>query len=180
MDKLKLKTQLLDFAINAVETFLKEHPDLEFYAFAFDCNSEYAEVNLCFNTEDDFKLTLNNYQSGKYAKEYQSQEAINELKFNTGDWEYQCFDGINLLTEQELEMILGENSEWDDYKSWKKFLKSLNELFSETLIDFSKTETFQKIPKTAGFLAFSIDHDEDFEDAIKRLEKLKIKKNRNN
>lgn len=174
MHKVQLKSQLLDFTINAVETFLKEHPNVEFYAFAFDCNCEYAEVNLCFNTEKDFKITLNSYQSGNYAKKYQKQEAINELKYNTGDWKYQCFEGINLITEHELDLILGENPDLDDYKSWKKFIKSLNELFSECLIDFSKTETFHKIPKTKDFLAFSIDHDEELKDAIMRLEKLKL------
>jgi hypothetical protein len=62
MDKTEIKKQLLDFSINGVENFLNEHSDLEFYSFAYDCNAEYGEVNLCFNTEKDFKKTLESYQ----------------------------------------------------------------------------------------------------------------------
>ena len=175
MDKTEIKKQLLDFSINGVENFLNEHSDLEFYSFAYDCNAEYGEVNLCFNTEKDFKKTLESYQTGNYADNYQTEEDIKNLKFNTGDWDYQCFDSINILTEEELEEILGEDPEKDDYKSWNEFIESLNELFCECLLDFSKTETFKKIPKTNNFIAFCTDHDEDFENAIERLEKVKTK-----
>ncbi|WP_270994282.1 DUF4303 domain-containing protein [Listeria seeligeri] len=45
---------IVNFAINGVEKFLRENPDLTFYAFAFDCNVEDAEINLCLNTEEAF------------------------------------------------------------------------------------------------------------------------------
>ncbi|WP_267188655.1 DUF4303 domain-containing protein [Listeria seeligeri] len=45
---------IVNFAINGVEKFLRENPDLTFYAFAFACDLEGAEINLCLNTEEAF------------------------------------------------------------------------------------------------------------------------------
>jgi hypothetical protein len=174
MDKMEIKKQLLNFTVNAVENFLNEHSNLEFYSFAYDCNAEYAEINLCFNTKTEFEKTLKQYQTGRFSMNYQSEEDINGLKFNTGDWEYQCFETLNVLTDDELTKILNDFPE-DDYKSWNEFVETLREIICETLLDFSKTETFIKIPKTDNFIAFCIDHDEDFEDAIKRLDNVKEK-----
>lgn len=38
----------------------------------------------------------------------------------------------------------------------------------EILSDFQKTEVFGKIPRTADFVAFCIDHDEDVKEALER------------
>ncbi len=170
--KEKIKTDLLTFTIQGVENFLFKNQNLEFYAFAYDCNSEYAEVNLCFNTELDFKKTLEHYQKGEFSKYYQSENEIKDLKFNTGDWDYQCFETTNVLSEEQLTKIFNDLPD-DDYKSWNEFIEYLTKIFCECLIDFTKTETYKKIPKTNDFLAFCIDHDEDFEDAIERLETIK-------
>lgn len=169
----KIKQNLLDFTISGVEKFLKENPTLEFYAFAFDCNAEYCEVNLCFNTETDFQKTLTHYQSGKYGDNYQTDEEIIELKFNTGDWDYQCFDTHYVLEESELDEIYQNCPEDDDDKTWLEFVENLNELFCEVLLQFTQTETYQKIPKTKDFTPFCIDHDEDFETATDRLNKVR-------
>ena len=174
MDKIEIKKQLLDFTVNSVDSFLNEHPNLEFYSFAYDCNAEYAEINLCFNTETEFEKTLKDYHTGKYSEHYQSEEEINYLKFSTGDWKYQCFETIYVLTDDELTKIFNDLPE-DDYKSWNEFVETLREIFCETLLDFSKTETFKKIPKTDNFLAFCIDHDEDFKEAVERLKNIKKK-----
>jgi len=170
--KEKVKKQIIDFAVQGVENFLKENLDLEFYAFAFDCNAEYAEVNLCLNTESDFQETLKDYQNGKYSKYYKSEQEIKDLKFNTGDWEYQCFDTLYIFTDKELTEIFNELPD-DDYKSWKEFVNNLLELCTESLVEFTKTETYKRIPKSKDFVAFCIDHNEDFEQAMKRLEKYK-------
>jgi len=171
MNKVKLKNKLLEFTEKGVEKFLNENSNLEFYAFAFDCNAEYAEVNLCLNTESEFQRTLAHYQNGDYSQYYQSDEDVKDLKFNTGDWEYQCFESTNVLSDNELTEIFQSLPE-DDYKSWKKFVQELMELFCETLIEFRKTEIYRKIPKTNDFISFCIDHDEDFEPALERLKEL--------
>ena len=170
--KEKVKKQIIDFAVQGVENFLKENPNLEFYAFAFDCNAEDAGVSLCLNTESDFQKSLKDYQNGEFPEYYQSDENINDLKFNTGDWEYQCFDTLDVFTNEELQEIFDELPD-DDYKSWQEFVNNLLELFTESLVEFTKTETYRKIPKSRDFLAFCIDHDEDFEEAMERLGKYK-------
>ncbi len=83
MDKMMVKSKLLDFTIKSVERFLQENSSLEFYAFAYDCNAEYAEVNLSFNIESAFQETLHAYQNGKYAVNYQSEEGIKRLKYHS-------------------------------------------------------------------------------------------------
>lgn len=175
-NKEEVKKRLLGFTIERVEQFLAENPALEFYAFAYDCNAEYAEVNLCFNTEADFQATLKSYQSGDYAKYYQTEEDINDLRYNTGDWEFQCFDTIYVLSDEELQDIFDtlypENKKVEDYTLWNEFVESLMNLFCEVIVDFTKTDTYQKIPKTKDFIAYCIDHDEDIETAFERFEKM--------
>ena len=174
----KIKSQILDFTIKGVEKFLKENPDLEFYAFAFDCNAEYAELGLCFNTETSFQETLKNYQKGEFAvyyktevsERYKTEEGIKSLRYNTGDWEFQYFDSLNVFSNDELDKIFSQLPD-DDYKSWVEFVSNLLDLFTESLVEFAKTKTYAKIPKTKDFICFCIDHDEDFDDAIERIKK---------
>ncbi|MGE8343485.1 MAG: DUF4303 domain-containing protein [Flavobacterium sp.] len=178
MDKQKIKKDLIDFTDQRVKEFLDNNLNLEFYAFAYDCNAEYAEVNLCFNTMEDFGKTLHNYQNGRFSENYKTDEAIKGLKFNTGDWEYQCFDSINVLSEEELNNIYNDLPD-DDYKSWNIFMEELMELFCECLIEFRNSGVYNSIPKTEDFVSFCIDHDEDLEDATERLERIEHKKSEN-
>lgn len=163
----KIKQQLLEFTIEGVEHFLKEHPELEFYAFAYDCNAEYAEVSLCLNTIEDFEETLQRYQQGD-TEYYQTIEQINALKFNTGDWKYQCFDTIYILDDQQLNDIYNQLPN-DNGQSWHAFIESLMQLFSECILEFSQTATYKAIPKTPDFLVYTMDHDENFTDVISRM-----------
>ena len=174
----KIKSQILDFTIKSVEKFLKENLGLVFYAFAFDCNAEYAEFGLCFNTETSFQETLKDYQKGKFAeyyktevsKHYKTEEGIKSLRYNTGDWEFQYLESLNVFSNDELDKIFNQLPD-DDYESWKKFVSNLLDLFTESLVEFTKTKTYAKIPKTNDFICFCIDHDEDFDDAIERMKK---------
>lgn len=148
---------IIHFATKGVETFLKENPTLTFYAFAFDCNVEDAEINLCLNTEKAFSETLGVYQNGKYADQYQTVERIQNVKYNTGDWKYQCFDTFYVLTEDELTAVFNElypNDIEDDYQAWIGFMNKLLIEFTKSLVAFSKTETFKQIPQTADFKFF--------------------------
>lgn len=167
----KIEDDLLAFTTMQVDKFLVEHSGKTFYAFAFDCNAEYGEVNLCLNTEEDFVRTLYHYQQGEFGHLYRSDDEIQDLKFNTGDWEHQCFATIQVLTENELTEIFDKLPQ-DDYKSWKEFINKLLIHFGKALLRFRQTEQFDRIPKTVNFRSFCIDHDEDIEDAERRLEKL--------
>lgn len=161
----RIKAEIMRFTTVEVERFLLSHPDKTFYAFAFDTNAEYAELNLCFNTELDFQRCLAYYQSGKWATSYQNPEAIQELKFNTGDWEYQCVSTLYVLSEDELQVIQQRLPE-DDFSEWEAIVGQIRSIFSECLLQFTQTEVYQAIPKTDDFIAFSIDHDEDVADIL--------------
>lgn len=163
----RIKNEVLAFAELRVGHFLEFYPGKAYYAFAFDCNAEYGEVNLCFNTEDDFQDTLADYRSGAYADAYRTKEAVIELKFNTGDWEYQSIDTLYPISELELSEIFDGLAD-DNFESWKKVIQEILIAFEDGLYLFKQTETYKKIPKTKGFIAFCADHDENILDALAR------------
>ena len=169
IDYAKVKHAIVDFATQGVEQFLQKHTGCEFYAFAFDCNAEDAEVNLCLNTEENFKKILEEYRI-KYPKSYQSAKDIRLLKYNTGDWGYQCFDTMYVFTDEELDAIFQAMPE-DNYQTWQNFVEHLLIVFTEALQMFTESVTYQKITKTSDFTAFCIDHDEDFDTALNRMRK---------
>ncbi|WP_205334635.1 DUF4303 domain-containing protein [Flavobacterium fluviale] len=107
-----------------------------------------------------------------------SDEAVKGLKYNTGDWEYQCFDTINVVSEEELNRIFNALPD-DDYKSWNLFVEELMELFCECMIEFRHSEVYKNILKTENFISFCIDHDEDFEDAEQRMLRVENKRSEN-
>lgn len=80
-----------------------------------------------------------------------------------------------MLTEEELTTVFNKlypNEVEDDYQAWIGFINELLMEFTKSLVAFSKTEAFKQIPKTADFEFFCIDHEEEVETAIKRIELL--------
>ena len=57
-EKTKIQRQLLQFTCEKTAAFLAEHPSETFYAFAYDCNTEYGQVSLCLNSEEFFQEGL--------------------------------------------------------------------------------------------------------------------------
>ncbi|MCT6516569.1 DUF4303 domain-containing protein [Proteus vulgaris] len=164
----KIKNDIVSFAITETEKFLTDKCSEVFYAFAFDLNAAYGEINLCLNTEEYFQKTLNYYQNKSGGNNYHSQDEINNLKYNTGDWEYQCFGTIYPINETYLEQLYQKSYEDGSYPH---VLTRIIQIFSECLTLFKQTETYKKIPKSEDFIAFTIDHDEDVEDALMRIGK---------
>ena len=163
-DRDKIKQQLLEFTIQTVEKFLKEHPELEFYAFAYDCFARYAQVGLCFNTIEEFDETLQRSQE-HYPQYSQTAEQINEIKYCMGGWEFQGFD---MIFVQQIDDIYDQLPE-DDEQSKNEFIESVMILFSEAILEFTQTDTYKAIPKTQDFIAYAMDHDENFTDIIPRM-----------
>lgn len=167
--------KIIEFAESGVVKFVDENPTLKFYSFAFECNAEYGEINLCLNTEEAFSETLSYYQKGESAQYYKENKDIQSLKYNTGDWKYQCFDTIYIFSDEELSTIFNNiypDGVNDDYLAWEQFISKLLESFTESIIRFSKTAIFKKLNKTDDFNFFCIDHEEDLPDAFKRMEGL--------
>lgn len=152
------KDEVLKRLIYDMEKFLCEHSTLQFYALAFDCNAAYANFLVCMNTTEEFEKTLRWYQK-KYDT-YHQEENILELRYNPGDWEYTDICQVDLFSEKEL----AEKYQDDIDKQCEDIMDFCEEILS----DFQKTEVFGKIPKTADFVAFCIDHDEDVKAALER------------
>lgn len=157
------KRELLALIGEAVEKFLDEHQGLSYYCFAFDCNAAYAEINLCLNTESDFRATLRAYQEGPYGEDYRTEEGVRALRYNPGDWKYQCFETFYVLEEDEIADLYGDDDE--------ALLKEMTAFNYELLALFTATDTFRRIPKTEDFRVLCIDHDEDVDDALRHTDR---------
>lgn len=154
---------------NDTEEFLAAHPELKFYSVGLDCNSEYGTMLLCFNTQEEFEKTLFKYQNGDFADSYQTAEEILDLKFNTGDWEYQDVASYQVFSSDELMAMFG-----DDIDSLIECMMDFN---YKVLRAFVATEVFKIIPKTSDFQPICIDHEDDVLEALERTkEVLKIER----
>lgn len=76
--------EMLQFSISAIQEFAADHQEEVFYGFSIDASM------LCFNSEQKFSERLTNYQS-ENLEYYSKSEEIQDLRINTGDWEYQGF-----------------------------------------------------------------------------------------
>ena len=151
----KYKKKLFDFTISGCSEFLDKNPEETFYAFAYDCNAEYCEVNLCFNTEESFQKTLKHYKNGPYKEQYDTENSVLSLRYNTGDWKYQCFETLYFETEENMKRLYGENLELQ--------ISEVMKMCQEVLEEFKMTNLYKKIPKTIDFIAYCIDHDDEIE-----------------
>jgi hypothetical protein len=76
--------KMLQFSITAIQEFAADHQEEVFYGFSVDASM------LCFNSEQKFFESLTDYQS-ENLEYYSKAEEIQDLRINTGDWEYQGF-----------------------------------------------------------------------------------------
>ena len=146
------------------EEFLAAHPELKFYSVGLDCNSEYGTMLLCFNTQEEFEKTLFKYQNGDFADSYQTAEEILDLKFNTGDWEYQDVASYQVFSSDELMAMFG-----DDIDSLIECMMDFN---YRVLKAFVATNAFNLIPKTADFQPICLDHEDDVLEALERTKEV--------
>lgn len=156
----KRKGELLSLAEKALGAFLDQHPGLRYYCFALDCNAEYAEINLCLNTEEAFSSFLKRYRESPYAGPSSTQADQIDLRYNPGNWDYQCFATFYALEEDELARRYG-----DDDETLLREMMAFNQSLLDLLV---RTDAFRRIPKTEDFRVLCIDHDEEVADALAR------------
>ena len=161
----RVKIEETALKMNAeIKDFLTENPDLIFYSFAFDCSYEYSDILLCLNTEEYCKQTWLSYKNGKSSENYQIDEDYINLRYNTGDWEYQGISDHALFTEEEL-----TESSGDDVKLCvKEITKCTFEIFTKVL----KIDAYKMIPKTDDFAPLCIDHEDDPAEALEYTKKI--------
>ncbi|SQI38981.1 Uncharacterised protein [Leminorella richardii] len=152
---------IAQFVKNEVIRFVDAHPNEVFSAFAFDCNvHEEVELNLCLTTSKHLNEILHYYQTGANGAYYLSDAGILSLKYNTGDWKYQCFSSMNCIHDVAYDYFSVNGEE--KYRYWI-------DLLSKVMADFMASPTFADIPKSEGFKVLVYDHEEEPEDSQIRL-----------
>ncbi|VEJ55980.1 DUF4303 domain-containing protein [Pragia fontium] len=156
--------KIMLFVKNEVSQFVNAHPGEVFSAFAFDCHiREGVELNLCLTTHSHLNDILHYYQTGARRAYYQSDEGILSLKYNTGDWQYQCFSSMNCVEDPDYSYF--EINEEQKYQYWLSLLAQL-------MIEFLQTPEYEAIPKYQDFKVLVYDHDEEPENSEVRLSAL--------
>lgn len=140
----------------AIEDFAKEHSSETFYAFSIDASL------LCLNSVEGFEGTLTAYQN-KYPESYSKPEDIENLKFNTGDWDYQGFfslrDGFddNLYSEHydlPMEHDIYEGEAFEALMQSTAYHHAMKALMQKLL----DSNVFDLLNKTQDFRAFLSEH----------------------
>jgi len=145
--KSKFDTEkLTEFAIKKITEFSKEHQSETFYGFSID-----AQL-LCLNSEKQFQKTLEWYRNKSGG--YDTKEKINNLKHNTGDWEYQGFAEFEDENGFDYNEYLEHYHEEDDSQLTSDYAKSMD-IVVENL---KKSGVFDLLKKTEDFYANRIEH----------------------
>jgi hypothetical protein len=139
-------------AKNAIEAFAKDHTQEIYYAFSIDSSL------LCLNSLEKLK-----YYQEKYPEHYSTPENIEDLKYNTGDWEYQGFfdlnDGFNEALYSEHYNIPFENTGLSKKELDDLFNKSLyHKAMSALLKKIQDSKVLDSLNKTDDFKAFLSEH----------------------
>jgi len=180
-----IESKIIEYATASLNRFAKEHKEEKFYGFGLDVNATYGGILLCFNTEEDFEKT-----SQEYIKKWNyTKKDLEDLKLNFGDWKYQgfnlnyeewqnwnkyandiknyiIFDDDEFMTEEEEDKIFEETEKFSN-----DFLISC----TNALLKLEKSGIFEQFEKEDDFFIQVIDHDEDEDEAKKRFELVKKK-----
>ncbi len=139
--------KMASVSIRKIEEFAKEHTSEVFYAFSIDANL------LCLNSISEFEKALVHYEK-RWSKFYKTQEDIDDLKYNTGDWTYQ---GFYELTEEDgfvLDHYADHYDMDDDQQKISKYGLAMDKLL-EVL---SERDAFRHLNRTDDFLVNRVEH----------------------
>lgn len=178
----ELEKTLLSLTKNSIEWFGSEHEDEVFYGFAYDCNSQYGDAGICFNTEDSLRKLAK-----KMYPKMSAKKVNDELRWDPGDWEYR---GVNY------DSIYNVEASWE--MEWEPFSSKLHKIIAahrvdsieafksvsritdcfltavcRVLIELETSDVFNCVNKTDDFKVFAVDNDEDLAEGWHRLNKIR-------
>lgn len=157
----ELEDKLFQFASREIRLFAREKSDETFYGFAFDCNSDYGQVGLCYNTPEH----LANRQ-----REQSKSATARSLKWALGDWKYPGVQSItfdSVLAAWVDEDEVDEDEEDDDQESPNT--TAFMRVACRVLVRLEAAGVFESMSRTEDFQTFAKDHDESESAAWKRL-----------
>ncbi|PKH51580.1 hypothetical protein CXF68_13190 [Tenacibaculum sp. Bg11-29] len=130
---------------NAIKDFAKKHQNETFYILTIEGNS------ISLNSEEAFKKTLKEYQN-KYPEFYNEKDAIENLKFNTGDFKYQ---GVCFLQEGYIHHYYEEHCSLpDEEQNTSEYTIAMETLLKE----LQDKDTFKPLKISRDFKATQVAH----------------------
>ena len=137
------------FVEKQIKSFIENHKSEVFYAFAID------DGLLCLNSLSEFEKTLKTYQNN--SSEYDKPDEIEDLKYNTGDWEYQGFANLNEAPGYNRKLYnkfynLGFYGGSEEELKKTKYYIAMNEIIK----NLRKNQVFNGIPITEDFKTFVV------------------------
>jgi hypothetical protein len=186
-DQNKLRTILARVASEEVRRFAERHQSEQFYGFAFDCNADHFEILLALNTEQALQDMAKKLQTAplksflpKFDKMMEEKygvkpkrlfhdksvpEIVELLRWECGDWKYRAVYNCNDDPEwAALAAFLSEEEDGDLNR--EMFLNAVCHVLQDI------QPALDCLKRTGDFRAFVIDHDESFESAWARLERV--------
>lgn len=198
-----LEQTLYDFTKTDIELFSKTFPRERLYGFAFDCNSEYGQVLLCANTEEDLRKQAEKYAKGdspnaeafrKISEKFGLEPSqpsddvdaeIDELRWALGDWKYQGFesaafqDGWSPHASAVLNWCLDHDEESDP----ETFMTPTQAEFMcracRVMVRLEQDKAFNALNRTEDFKTWVADHDEPDEISWDRLNEVRREMSKN-
>lgn len=138
-----------------------------FYGFALYVDSYYTDCGVYYNTEANYHETLEQYLSGQFGEKYRTEKRARwELRWNPGDWHYSSHwpnpvELPDLLAVWRREYY--PHSQAEEHHSGddrEEYGTNLMRSACRVLARLDRDGAIDILPRTKGFRALLIDHDE--------------------
>jgi hypothetical protein len=178
-----VENALFLIASEYVQVFGSVHRDKAFYAFAFDCNADYAQVFVCANTRAALtaRATDCKHRRSDLYGHLTIPDLEDQLRWALGDWEFQAFTTGGFSEAWEpIEEFLVDAIPWDDDNDQRieAFRTSFMETACRCMIRLESEGILDALPKTGDFQTFVADHDESVESSWCRYEAVRSRESR--
>lgn len=134
------------YALKAIADFAETHRDETFYGFSIDATM------LCLNSDEAFQRTIAEYRARGIC--LSSTQELEELRLNTGDWEYQGFgdllqsDGFDQKAYEYHYALTAERQKSSPYA------KAMDRLIE----DLIEADAFRALRRTSSFFVTRVEH----------------------
>lgn len=162
--------------------FAREHQDKVFYAFALDCNSQYADFLLCANTLEGLEGTASFYkeESPDWYGDKPVKEVMDRLRLSVGDWEYLGFNLDYESMDADWEYVSDLMEAFDGLPATDEALdvqtqarESFMECACRALVRLESEGRLGALRATEDFQIRCADHDESEDESKSRLSRIR-------
>ncbi len=150
-----------------IRRFISAHHGEEFYAVAVDCNSLYGDVLLSANTVDSLRKAAIGFASSGIESE--TDRKMEEMRWGFGDWEYHGFNYGDDEGYSKYKQFLPDTDVMEHPDDRTVFLETV----TRALLRLEGSGVLTQMRRTADFKVLCKDDEEELEDAVERLERLR-------